>query len=397
MRRAFRREETIIFAEEAARLGVEASFVTLRRPTITLCALAAACGFLAIPVAARACPQPNREAMVTKAQEPDYPQSAKPLGLGPVTVQIEVTIDPSGNIVEARVYKSSGNQAIDEAALKAASGSKYSAKLINCQTVTADYLFRSDFEPDSYASVPADLPRGSQWENPFCNGSAIVVPWDEAQSVAAYGSSSKTVALFLWANADSDYAARVTLIGNGAAYTVDIPRTSAPKSPDGKSRRYAYLVSLPSPIFLNYYFVDGAGVDGAPVGDCPSFVKEVAAPSEADPSLIIAPTSFTHVEAKLLQTLPPQPCGAIYKGPALAKPFQPVIGFYGYGSRTTQVAAFIDSAGHAIRTEIWQSSGVPGIDATALAEVQGTTYEPAQFLCTPVVSITMFSITYEGR
>ena len=83
--------------------------------------------------------------------------------------------------------------------------------------------------------------------------------------------------------------------------------------------------------------------------------------------------------------------------PGLAKPFEPVTGFYGYRTRTAQIATFIDSAGHAIRTEIWQSSGVPGIDDTALAEAQGSTYEPAQFLCTPVVSIAIFSITYEVR
>jgi TonB family protein len=371
--------------------------VTLRRYTITLCTFVAICGFLAVPVAARACPEPNREAAVTKAQEPDYPQSAKPLGLGPVSVEIEVVIDPTGHVGETRVYKSSGNQAIDDAATQAASRSTYAPKLVNCHGVTADYLFRSDFEPDSYAPAPADLPRGSQWENPFCNGSAIVVPWDEAANAAAYGSNSKTVAVFLWANASSDYAARVTLIGNGAAYSADIPRTAVTISPDGKSRRYAYLVSLPSPVFLNYYFVDGAGVDGAPVSDCPSFVKEVVSPAESDPSLIATPASFTHVEAKLVQTLPPQPCGSIYKGPAFAKPFTPISGFYGYQSRTAKIAVFIDSAGHAIRTQIWQSSGVPGIDDIALALVQGSTYEPAQFLCTPVVSIAIFPITYEAR
>jgi len=383
--------------EDGTRPGVEVSCVIVRRQTVTLCTLAAICGVFAIPVAARACPEPNRDAAVTKAEEPEYPQSAKPLGLGPVSVQIEVTVDASGNLVGARVYKSSGNQAIDEAALHAASRSRYSPKVINCQAVTGDYLFRSDFEPDSYASLPADIPRASQWENPFCNGSAIVVPWDEGQNVAAYGTSSKTVAVFLWANADSDYAARVTLIGDGAAYSVEIPRTAVPKSPGDKSRRYAYLVSLPSPILLNYYFVDGAGVDGASVTDCPSFVKEVAAPTESDPSLIAAPASFTRVEAKLVQTLPPPSCGAIYKGPAFAKPFTPISGFYGYQSRTAKIAAFIDSAGHAIRTEIWQSSGVPGIDDIALALVQGSTYEPAQFLCTPVVSIAIFPITYEAR
>jgi TonB family protein len=375
----------------------------LRRHTITLCTLAAICGFFAIPVAARACPEPNREAVVARAQQPGYPQSAKLPRR--VTVQIAVTIDPSGKLVAEHVFKSSGNQAIDEAALQSASGSKYSPKLVDCQAVTADYLFRVDFDPNSsasgpagsYASVPADLPRGSEWENPFCNGSAIAVPWDAAQNAAANGSSSKTVAVFFWANANSDYEARVTLIGNGAAYGVDIPRTAVTSSPDGELRRYAYLVSLPSPIFLDYYFVDGAGVDGAPVSDCPSFVKQVTVPTESDASLVAAPASFARVETKRLQTLPPQPCGAIYKGPAIAKSFTPVSGFYGYQSRTAQIAAFIDSAGHAIRTEVWQSSGVPGIDATALAEVQGSTYEPAQFLCTPVVSIAIFPITYEVR
>jgi len=370
--------------------------LSLRRHLVTLSTLAAIGGFFAVPVAARACPEPNRDATITKVQQPDYPRSAR--GLGYVTVQIEVTVDASGNLDRVRVYKSSGNQAIDDAALQAASRSKYAPKVINCEAVTGDYLFRADFAPNtSAAPVPADIPRGSEWENPFCSGSAIVVPWDEAQKVAAYGSSGKTVALFLWANANSDYAARVTLIGNGAAYSVEIPRTAITSSPDDKLRRFAYLVSLPSPIFVDHYFVDGAGMDGAPVSDCPSFVKEVASPTESDASLVAAPASFTRVEAKLLQTLPPQPCGAIYKGPALAKPFEPVAGFYGYRSRTAQIAAYIDSAGHAIRTEIWQSSGVPGIDDTALAEAQGSTYEPAQFLCTPVVSIAIFSITYEVR
>jgi TonB family protein len=355
-------------------------------------ALALVCGLFAVPLAARACPEPNREAGVTVAHQPDYPRSAK--GLAYVAVQIEVTIDPSGNLVAAHVYKSSGNLAIDDAALKAASLSKYSPKLVNCQGTTGYYLFRADFDPNSgasgpngsYPAVPVDIPRGSDWENPFCGASAIVVP-----------SSSNTVHLFLWANADSNFAARVTLIGNGAAYSVEIPRTAVAGGPGGKSRRYAYLVSLPSPISVDHYFVDGAGGDGAPVSDCPSFVKEVTAPTESDASLVAAPASFTNVEAKLIQTLPPPPCGAIYKGPVIATPFAPVSGFYGYRSRTAQVAAFIDSAGHAIRTEVWQSSGVPGIDAIALALVQGSTYEPALFLCTPVVSTAIFPVTYEGR
>jgi hypothetical protein len=96
MHHTFRRDETMIFAEDAARLGVEGSFVTLRRHTVALCTLAAICGFLAAPVAARACPQPNRDALVTEPHQPEYPRSAKTLG--PLSVEIEVAVDPSGNI-----------------------------------------------------------------------------------------------------------------------------------------------------------------------------------------------------------------------------------------------------------------------------------------------------------
>jgi TonB family protein len=80
--------------------------------------------------------------------QPDYPESAKELGLGAVTVEVEVTVGPSGNLVGAKVYKSAGNMSIDQAALRAARASTYSPKLVDCQPTTGDYLFRADFTPD---------------------------------------------------------------------------------------------------------------------------------------------------------------------------------------------------------------------------------------------------------
>ena len=95
-----------------------------------------------------ACANPNVEATVTNPVQPDYPQSALDLGLGAVTVNVEVTVGPSGNLVTAKVYKSSGNMSIDQAALRAARQSTYSPKLVNCEPTTGDYLFRADFQPD---------------------------------------------------------------------------------------------------------------------------------------------------------------------------------------------------------------------------------------------------------
>lgn len=66
-----------------------------------------------------ACANPNVDATVTNPVQPDYPESAKDIGIGPVTVQVEVTVGPSGNLISAKIYKSANNMAIDQAALRA--------------------------------------------------------------------------------------------------------------------------------------------------------------------------------------------------------------------------------------------------------------------------------------
>ena len=95
------------------------------------------------------CANPNVEATVTNAVSPDYPESAKDLGLGAVTVQIEVTVGPSGNLIGASVYKSANNMSLDQAALRAARQSTYSPKLEDCKPVQGSYLFTADFQPES--------------------------------------------------------------------------------------------------------------------------------------------------------------------------------------------------------------------------------------------------------
>jgi TonB family protein len=79
---------------------------------------------------------------------PDYPDSARDLGLGPVTVLVVVTIGPTGSLVDAKIQQSSNNGAIDQAAIRAAKQSQYAPKLVNCAPTTGSYIFRAEFNPD---------------------------------------------------------------------------------------------------------------------------------------------------------------------------------------------------------------------------------------------------------
>jgi periplasmic protein TonB len=95
-----------------------------------------------------ACSNPNQEASVLDSMSPSYPDSARDLGLQTVSVFVQVTIDAQGRLVDARIYRSSNNAAIDQEALRAARGSKYAPKIVNCAPVEGTYLFHADFEPN---------------------------------------------------------------------------------------------------------------------------------------------------------------------------------------------------------------------------------------------------------
>jgi TonB family protein len=104
-------------------------------------------GFVASAAGARACTTRNRPASVIKLVQPDYPESARDVGIGAVAVEVQVSIGSSGNLIGAEVYKSSSNMAIDQAALQAARRSIYQPRLKDCQPTTADLLLHFDISP----------------------------------------------------------------------------------------------------------------------------------------------------------------------------------------------------------------------------------------------------------
>jgi periplasmic protein TonB len=91
------------------------------------------------------CATPYADATMRSMVTPEYPQAAKEAGFGDATVLIEVSIGPSGSLVGASVYKSSGNMSIDQAALRAARESTYNPKFVNCTPSSGNYIFHADF------------------------------------------------------------------------------------------------------------------------------------------------------------------------------------------------------------------------------------------------------------
>lgn len=78
-----------------------------------------------------------------------YPESAKDIGLGEVFADVEVTIDPSGHVIAAKVVKSSNNMSIDQAVVRAARKSHYLSAVRDCQPVSGAVIFHGDAVPPS--------------------------------------------------------------------------------------------------------------------------------------------------------------------------------------------------------------------------------------------------------
>ncbi|MBV9263926.1 MAG: TonB family protein [Candidatus Eremiobacteraeota bacterium] len=79
---------------------------------------------------------------------PEFPEAARDRGLDGVYISlIAVAVGPSGKLVDAWVWATSGYRVLDDAALRAARQSTYTGAISYCRPVAATYLFRTDFSP----------------------------------------------------------------------------------------------------------------------------------------------------------------------------------------------------------------------------------------------------------
>lgn len=103
------------------------------------------------------CATPHADAAVTNVVAPAYPASAREQG-ATGTVLVRVVLSKTGNVTQVGVYRSSGNDALDNAALQAALASSYSAEINNCQPMGGNYIFHANFnkqQPGAGASTSA--------------------------------------------------------------------------------------------------------------------------------------------------------------------------------------------------------------------------------------------------
>ncbi len=78
------------------------------------------------------------------AAEPDYPDIARQQGATGTAI-VRVYVDPTGALIAGNIYKSSGNAALDQAAMNAARRTAYLPAYKNCRAVAGDYSFEADF------------------------------------------------------------------------------------------------------------------------------------------------------------------------------------------------------------------------------------------------------------
>jgi protein TonB len=94
---------------------------------------------------APSCTAPDVAARALTTVTPDTPAMAQEQGLTGTT-QVQVSLDPSGSVTDVRVYRSSGSQLLDNAALGAARQSTYRPDVRNCEAIAGDYLFTVTFQ-----------------------------------------------------------------------------------------------------------------------------------------------------------------------------------------------------------------------------------------------------------
>ncbi len=97
------------------------------------------------PTPKLSCANPNAEAGMSNKVQPEVPEMAQQQG-ATGTAEVEVSLSASGGVLGTSIYKSTGNQALDQAALGAARQSSYYPAKENCNSVPGHYKFVVQFE-----------------------------------------------------------------------------------------------------------------------------------------------------------------------------------------------------------------------------------------------------------
>jgi TonB family protein len=107
---------------------------------------------------APACNTSDHGVELVQGATPTYPDSARDLGIGHVTIVVQVSVNPDGSVAKAQIYKSSSNAALDQAALRAAKASTYSPMIVNCNAQSAEIALAVNMIPQGPGNLGLAAP-----------------------------------------------------------------------------------------------------------------------------------------------------------------------------------------------------------------------------------------------
>ena len=183
-----------------------------------------------------------------------------------------------------------------------------------------------------------------------------------------------------------DYAGSITLFGETQAYETSFASVRI-------NGRAALSITMPAHVRIDYASMDTAGLRGAAATSCPTFVV-VRGGAGADGALAAGHDRAT---ASSRGNMPDLPCGQIWQNAVMRKPpetfmYAPVV-----KNAKTTIHFFVDSDGHVFDPQLLESSGDSTVDAQAVTSALTAKFQPATFLCSPVISDTTYTFTFEGR
>lgn len=87
----------------------------------------------------------NHDGSISKSAEALLPETTH--FQQPLTALVRVTIGANGDLLNAKIAQSTGNDAVDTSAHDAAKHSTYTPKFVSCKAVAASYIYKIVFKP----------------------------------------------------------------------------------------------------------------------------------------------------------------------------------------------------------------------------------------------------------
>jgi len=110
----------------------------LQTSAIGAAAFLASPAWAAEPSRPPSCSVENREARIVHSDPVEVPWQAKAFHQTGTSV-LEIALAPNGVVTSAKIARSSGSRALDDAALKAVSNVSFAAEIVACRNVPGTY------------------------------------------------------------------------------------------------------------------------------------------------------------------------------------------------------------------------------------------------------------------